>query len=46
MTGLAQMRGLPLVVVLLIIGALWYVAAIGMPKRWETRNWHRDFGSG
>src|SRR5262247_2162437 len=30
MTGLSQMRGLPLVVVLLIIGALWYVAAIGL----------------
>src|SRR5882724_11923310 len=30
MTGLAQMRGLPLVVVLLIIGVLWYVAAIGL----------------
>jgi NitT/TauT family transport system permease protein len=30
MNGLSQMRGLPLVVVLLIIGALWYVAAIGL----------------
>src|SRR5262245_38967473 len=30
MTGLSQMRGLPLVVVLLIIGTLWYVAAIGL----------------
>jgi NitT/TauT family transport system permease protein len=30
MTGLSNMRGLPLVVVLLIIGALWYVAAIGL----------------
>ena len=30
MNGLSRMRGLPLVVVLLIIGALWYVAAIGL----------------
>ena len=30
MTGLSNMRGLPLVVVLLIIGALWYVGAIGL----------------
>ena len=30
MRGLAKMRGLPLVVVLLIIGMLWYVAAIGL----------------
>ncbi len=30
MRDLAEMRGLPLVVVLLIIGALWYVAAIGL----------------
>jgi NitT/TauT family transport system permease protein len=30
MTGLSNMRGLPLLVVLLIIGALWYVAAIGL----------------
>jgi len=30
MSDLAKMRGLPLVVVLLIIGMLWYVAAIGL----------------
>jgi len=30
MSGLVQMRGLPLVVVLLIIGALWYLGAIGL----------------
>jgi NitT/TauT family transport system permease protein len=30
MTGLSNMRGLPLMVVLLIIGALWYVGAIGL----------------